>query len=66
MSIKRFGKTIIRWLAVLTAICMIPLATGAETVPPEEREWVDFYLICNEGMKKGYLQGTVAVFEMKK
>ena len=23
-------------------------------------------VICNEGMKKGYLQGTVAVFEMKK
>ena len=66
MSIKRFGKTIIRWLAVLTAICMIPLATGAETVSQEEREWVDFCLICNEGMSNtgGNAGNTMMIVSM--
>ena len=30
------GKAVVQWLALLTAICMIPLAAGAETVSPEE------------------------------
>ena len=61
-----FGKTIVRWIAVLTAICMIPLATGAETVSQEEREWVDFCLICNEGMSNtgGNAGNTMMIVSM--
>lgn len=48
--------------------------TNVMLLPPEEffkPEGLDFLsngdmVLCNEGMKKGYVQGQVAIFEMKK
>jgi len=50
MKMRLLGIGIIRLIAVLTAVCMIPFTVGAETVIEEGREWIDFCLICNEGM----------------
>ena len=47
---RRIGKTAVQWIALLTAICLIPLAAAAETTSQNGREWIDFFLICNEGM----------------
>ena len=36
--------------ALLLAICMLPFASCAEDIPEQdERGWVDFVLVCNEG-----------------
>ncbi len=40
----------IRWIAALTLICMLPLSVSAEASPQIGRDWIDFFLICNEGM----------------
>ena len=41
---------VIRWITVLTAICMLPLSGFADASTQIGRDWIDFFLICNEGM----------------
>lgn len=44
-------KKIIRFIALFLAACMLPFCGLAEDIPEtDERGWVDFLLICNEGM----------------
>ncbi len=43
-------KRIVRWIAVLVAICMLPFSASAEASTQIGRDWIDFFLICNEGM----------------
>lgn len=43
-------KRIVRWIAVLAAICMLPFSASAEAATQIGRDWIDFFLICNEGM----------------
>ena len=43
-------KRFFRLTAFLLAICLLPVAATAEEKVLDERGWVDFFLICNEGM----------------
>ena len=51
-----------------TAVKQVILLSPDDFYKPEGLDFLSNgdMVICNEGMKKGYLQGTVAVFEMKK
>ena len=49
---NRLIRAIAGWTALLMMVCMIPLSSNAEneTLPEaDERGWVDFVLVCNEG-----------------
>ena len=56
----------IRVLALLAALCLIPLGVLGEDIPLDERGWVDFVLVCNEGMsnKGGNAGNTMMVVSM--
>ena len=44
-------KKILQFTALLLAACMLPFCALAEDIPEtDERGWVDFLLLCNEGM----------------
>ena len=44
-------KRMIRLTALLIAVCLLPVFGFAEDIPEQdERGWVDFVLVCNEGM----------------
>lgn len=50
MRKKQLVRAIARCIVVLIMVCMMPLNAVSETSSQEEREWIDFFLICNEGM----------------
>ena len=43
-------RTVMRWIALMAAVCLLPLGVAAEAGSGKNREWIDFFLICNEGM----------------
>ncbi len=60
-------RMIIRLLAFLVAACLIPAYVSAEGIPElNERGWVDFILVCNEGMSNygGNAGNTMMVVSM--
>ena len=50
MKKKSAKRTAVRWIALLAAVCLLPLGAAAEAGSGKIREWIDFFLICNEGM----------------
>ena len=54
-------------ISLLVAICQLPLGVLAETIPEQdERGWVDFVLVCNEGNSNtsGNVGNTMMVVSM--
>ena len=43
-------RTAVKWITLLTSVCLLFSAAGAETAAEKGRDWIDFFLICNEGM----------------
>ena len=43
-------RTIVKWITLLTAFCLLLPVASAETASEKGRDWIDFFLICNEGM----------------
>ena len=66
MRNKHFWTVAIRWIAVLAVVCMLPLAVFAETTTQIGRDWIDFFLICNEGMSNtgGNAGNTMMIVSM--
>ena len=57
----------IRFVAVLTVVCLLPVFAFAETAEDEKlKDWVNFLLICNEGMNNsgGNAGNTLMVVAM--
>ncbi len=56
----------LQWMALILAVCMIPFGGIAEETPTDERGWVDFLLVCNEGMSNtgGNAGNTMMVVSM--
>ena len=50
MRKKSAKRTAAGWIALLAAVCLLPLGAAAEAGSGKDREWIDFFLICNEGM----------------
>ena len=44
------NKILRRAAAVLLALCLIPGVAPAEPAAAQEEGWVNFLLLCNEGM----------------
>ena len=59
-------KQVYRLIAALLVICMIPVFAPAEEALEDERGWIDFFLICNEGMNNngGNSGNTMMVVSM--
>ncbi len=60
-------SNIVAIIALLIAICLFPVATFAEDIPEQdERGWVDFILVCNEGNSNtgGNVGNTMMVVSM--
>ena len=59
-------RRMIRLTAMLLAICLLPVFAAAEDDILDERGWVDFILICNEGMNNtgGNVGNTMMVVSM--
>lgn len=58
--------TLLRLLALLMVICLIPVASFAESGESEDDTWVKFLLMCNEGMANngGNVGNTMMVVAM--
>ena len=64
---NRTSKLFVRLPALLTIICLIPaFAASAEGEREGEGDWVDFLLLCNEGMnnERGNVGNTMMVVSM--
>ena len=47
---QKLRHFVIILISLLAALCLLPLASFAEDIPEQdERGWVDFVLVCNEG-----------------
>jgi len=59
-------RRLIRLVAMLLAICLLPVFTVAEEALEDERGWIDFILVCNEGMNNsgGNAGNTMMVISM--
>ena len=59
-------KRITRLIAALLVLCMIPAFVFAEEELQDERGWIDFILVCNEGMSNsgGNAGNTMMVVSM--
>ena len=60
-------RTLLRWMALLLIVCLLPILSIAEDVQEEDSNWVSFLLICNEGMNndKGNAGNTLMVAAME-
>ncbi len=58
-------RIILRWMALLLIICIMPILSMAEETP-DQNDWLSFLLICNEGMNndKGNAGNTLMVAAM--
>ncbi len=66
-QIKHFFKIVSLCMAVLYVLSFTNICTADELIPEaNERGWVDFFLICNEGMKNdgGNAGNTLMVVSM--
>ncbi len=56
----------IRLMALLLAVCLLPVMALAEESSLEDNDWINFLLICNEGMNndKGNAGNTLMVVAM--
>ena len=65
MMKKRMGTTLLRLVACVLAVCLLPAFALAEE-PAENSGWVNFILICNEGMNNsgGNAGNTLMVIGM--
>ena len=64
---QRYHSFFILIVVLFTAICMLPFAAFAEDIPEQnERGWVDFILVCNEGNSNtgGNVGNTMMVVSM--
>ena len=43
-------KRIYRLIAIMLVLCLLPVFASAEEELEDERGWIDFILVCNEGM----------------
>ena len=59
-------KKISRLIAVLLIVCILPTISFAEKELEDERGWIDFILVCNEGMNNdgGNSGNTMMVISM--
>ncbi|MBR6165065.1 MAG: LCP family protein [Clostridia bacterium] len=61
-------KMLVKWMAGVTALILVlfPFSAPAEDLPKDERGWVDFVLVCNEGMSNtgGNAGNTMMVVSM--
>lgn len=72
MNKRFFSSLLLRTLAVLTALCLLPVLSFAESAAPAAldvetlQDWETFLLICNEGMNndKGNAGNTLMVVSM--
>ena len=65
---QRYHSFFILIVVLFTAICMLPFTAFAEDIPEQnERGWVDFILVCNEGNSNtgGNVGNTMMVVSMK-
>ena len=63
---ERIRKTLVGCIALFIAMIMIPFGSFADSVPKDERGWIDFVLVCNEGMSNtgGNSGNTMMVVSM--
>lgn len=62
-----WARTVGRWIALFVACCMLPVCVYAESIPEQDEQgWVDFVLVCNEGMSNygGNAGNTMMVVSM--
>ena len=59
--LKRITGHAVRLLALLLAVCLLPVMSMAEAEEGTGSDWIDFVLICNEGMNndKGNAGNTI-------